>query len=94
MTSYRVAFRPAVEKELRPLPSADLAALRQATLAMAQEPHPAGVIKLEDGIYRLRVGNYWMIYLVDDAARTVTVGRITRRREDTYRDFRKLFQAW
>lgn len=83
-----------MEKELRPLPSADLAALRQATLALAQEPRPGGVIKLEDDIYRLRVGDYRIIYLVDDAARTVTVGRITRRREDTYRDFRRLFQAW
>lgn len=53
--------------------------------ALGAEPRPAGRQKLtERDEWRVRVGDYRVLYEVDDAAETVTVLRIKRRRE-TYR---------
>jgi len=49
---------------------------------LAGEPRPAGAEKLvgrDD--YRIRIGEYRVVYAVDDAARVVTVARIAHRRE-------------
>ena len=51
-------------------------------LVLEREPRPRGAAKLE-GIegYRIRVGDYRIVYLVDDDARVVDVARIGHRRE-------------
>lgn len=79
-------------RSLRLLPSAlrDLDALdppvyrrlKAAILRLAAEPRPAGALKLtgEEG-YRLRIGDYRVLYRIDDASSTVFVYRVKRRRE-------------
>jgi mRNA interferase RelE/StbE len=50
---------------------------------LADEPRPAGCRKLAglDDAWRIRVGDYRIVYVVDDLARTVTVTRIGHRRD-------------
>ena len=49
---------------------------------LAQNPRPAGVIKLQgEGGYRIRVGVYRILYDIDDKEQTVIVYRVKHRRE-------------
>jgi mRNA interferase RelE/StbE len=53
--------------------------------ALARDPRPRGATKLAGrDDYRIRVGNYRIVYAVDDAQRLVVVARIAHRR-DVYR---------
>jgi mRNA interferase RelE/StbE len=56
--------------------------LRAAIDALAVEPRPRGAEKLAGrDDYRIRVGDYRVVYAVDDRDRLVLVARIAHRRE-------------
>ena len=59
--------------------------------ALADQPRPTGGEKLYDDVYRLRVGDWRIIYLVDEKNRRVEVGGIRRRGERTYKGIDDLF---
>ena len=73
------------------LPRDDSRRIVAAIRELAEDPRPRGSTKLKDAIHRLRVGAYRIIYHVNDEEKAVTVGRVARRREDTYRDTESLF---
>ncbi len=55
-------------------------------LALAIDPRPPGSVKLTDTeLWRLRVGDLRIVYLIDDAADLVVVLKVARRAESTYR---------
>lgn len=86
---YRVEISPAAQRQLRRLPPGDAARLRGPILALAIEPHPAGVAKLAGtDFWRLRVGDLRIVYMVDEASRLVVVLKVARRSESTYRRVR------
>lgn len=58
---------------------------------LADQPWPAGCEKLYDDVYRVRVGNWRIIYIVDGKNRRVEVGSIRRRSERTYKGIEDLF---
>lgn len=66
--------------------------IEEAIAALADNPRPNGSLQLagEDG-RRLRVGPYRIIYHVNDRNRLVTIGRVERRSETTYRGIGRLF---
>ena len=85
MGSFQVEYRASVEKEFRRIPKrlADAVAVRID--ALAQNPFPAGCKKLaEEELYRLRVGDYRIVYSVDTINKVVTIERI-KHRKDVYR---------
>ena len=56
--------------------------LSQKLLALENEPRPLGASKLEGSdAYRIRVGDYRVVYLIDDRAREVELIRVAHRRE-------------
>lgn len=56
--------------------------IREAVDALAVEPRPRGAVKLAGrDDFRIRVGDYRLVYAVDDTERTVLVARIAHRRE-------------
>ncbi len=83
MTSYRVALAASAEKELRELPSKLAARVVSRLEHLADVPRPSGCKKLKGGDceWRIRVGDYRIVYEIDDAAKTVDVTRIAHRRE-------------
>ena len=81
-----------IKRELRRIPRPDRERIAEAVQALADDPHPPGVVQLEQDVYRLRVGNYRVIYKVLDEERIVLIGRLVRRSESTYRDLRRLFE--
>ncbi len=82
----RIEFHPDVYKQLQRLPRQIFLAALNAVIALADEPRPDGVKKLAGSRSdrRVRVGEYRIVYEIDDAARTAIVLRIAHRR-DVYR---------
>ena len=90
MTAHRneLQFRPAAIRQLRKLPKEALERLRTATEALRHQPRPPGAVKLTgtDDLWRIRVGDFRVVYTVADDALVVTVVRVANRRE-VYRGF-------
>lgn len=82
----RVEVAPAAQRQLRRLPPGDAARLRGPILGLAVEPRPPGAAKLVGtDLWRLRVGDLRLIYLIDEGASLVVVLKVARRSERTYR---------
>lgn len=91
---FQVRFRSRrVERELDALSQADYRRVIVVIQALASEPRPRGAVRLEDDIFRVRVGPYRIIYHLDDSRRTIDIGGIRRRTERTYRGIRDLFSG-
>jgi mRNA interferase RelE/StbE len=83
---YRVLLARPVPKQLDVIPRDDYARLHAEMKKLADEPRPRGCVKLEDDLYRIRVGAYRVIYSVLDDKGVVLVVKVSRRSEKTYRD--------
>jgi mRNA interferase RelE/StbE len=84
--SHRVEISPAAQRQLRRLPPGDAARLRGPILALAVDPRPSGVVKLVGSdLWRLRLADLRVVYIVDDAEHLVVVLKVARRSESTYR---------
>jgi mRNA interferase RelE/StbE len=87
MASYNVDFKPSVHKDFRRLPKSAVERLMKRAEKLKDEPFPHGAEKLEgaERLYRVRVGDYRIIYKVDtDAAQILIV--YVRHRRDVYRN--------
>jgi mRNA interferase RelE/StbE len=80
--SYRVRIKRSAEKEMRSLPNAARRRMHQTITRLSNQPRPDGVVKLAtvDG-WRIRVGDYRIVYQIDDRLREVTVVLVKHRRE-------------
>ena len=81
--AYRLAIRPAAERDLRALTSPILRRVDARIQALVDNPRPRGVEHLRgpQGGFRLRVGDYRILYDVDDAQQVVIIGRVRHRRD-------------
>jgi len=80
--SYSVLVKRDAEKELRKVPRPDLQRIVRKIAALASEPRPVGSQKLSTlERYRVRQGDWRIVYEIDDQARLVTVVRIGHRGE-------------
>lgn len=81
---YRVLLRPPAQKFLRKLRDKTLAArLVEAMRGLANDPRPPGCDKLAglEALYRIRVGQYRVVYQIQDQMLLVLVVKIGHRRE-------------
>jgi mRNA interferase RelE/StbE len=85
VASYRLLIKRSAVKELEALPAKDRRRMVPRIEGLASEPRPHGCEKLS-GLeqYRVRQGDYRVVYGVDDEARVVIVVKIGHRR-DVYR---------
>jgi mRNA interferase RelE/StbE len=81
--SYSLLIKRSAEKELKKLPAGDLRRVVDCIHDLAQQPRPSGCEKLsgEAERYRVRQGDYRIVYGIDDAARLIEVVKIGHRRE-------------
>jgi mRNA interferase RelE/StbE len=88
MASYKVVPKPSVAKDLRSLPKATVARIVEKIERLGEEPFPPRTAKLEGGeeLYRIRIGDYRVVYAVDRNAKQVIVHYV-RHRRDAYRKF-------
>jgi len=81
---YVVLLESRAEKELKALPEQALKRVDIKLRALSLKPRPRGVAKLkgkESEGWRLRIGNYRILYQIDDKENVVRVYRIKHRRE-------------
>ena len=80
--SWRVEIARDAKKELVRLPVALQKRVARVLLSLENEPFPAGCKKLKnrDG-WRVRVGDYRILYFADKATRQIIIGVIAHRRE-------------
>jgi mRNA interferase RelE/StbE len=83
---YTVELRPSARRELLKHPRHDQLRLIRAMDALAANPRPKGVKKLTglDNLYRIRAGDYRIVYQIRDDRLIVLVVRIGHRK-DVYR---------
>ena len=80
-----------VQRELDALQGVDYERVVVKLRALANDPRPQGCEKLYDAIYRVRVGDFRIIYLIDEENKRIEVGGIRRRSERTYKGLQELF---
>ncbi len=80
---YTVEFKPSAARELAKLPRPVQVKIAHKVDALSEEPYPVGVEKLkgEEAFFRLRVGDYRVIYSVEKGLLVILVVRIGHRRE-------------
>jgi mRNA interferase RelE/StbE len=84
--SYQIEIAPAARRQIKKLPKAAQAVVIARLEALAEHPRPPGCRKLsgEENLYRVRKGDYRIVYQVQDARLVVLVVRVGDRR-DVYR---------
>ncbi|HEY7445041.1 MAG TPA: type II toxin-antitoxin system RelE/ParE family toxin [Vicinamibacterales bacterium] len=87
MASYRLLIKPSAAKELEAVPLKDRKRVVTKIQQLASDPRPDGTEKLSgQDKYRLRQGNYRVLYAIDDAHSEVVIVKIGHRRECTVGD--------
>lgn len=82
MGSYKLGFRASVRKDLRGIPPADVVRIMERIAALAEDPRPFGSEKLSTrDRYRVRQGDYRIVYEINDDVITVWVVKVGHRRE-------------
>ena len=85
MARYRLVIRKSVSKDIRGIPKKDVLRILAAIKALADDPRPPGTKKLSaQERYRLKQGNYRILYEIEDDRLVVCVVRVGDRR-DVYR---------
>jgi mRNA interferase RelE/StbE len=83
--SYAISIKRRAQKELSQLPPGAYEQVREAIFALAHNPRPMGCQKLSARAgWRIRVGDFRVIYEIDDKQETIGVLHIGHRR-DIYR---------
>ena len=79
---YKVGFKRDARRELFHVPGRDLRRLLNRIRTLRKSPRPPGCKKLESTeLYRVRQGDWRIVYAVADRVRTVTILKIGNRRE-------------
>lgn len=88
MASYRVVLTVSAAKELKALSGRLNARIVPRLESLAANPRPSGCKKLKGGHneWRIRVGDYRVVYTIDDAMLLVEVTRIRHRTRSTNDD--------
>lgn len=84
---YRVELSPAAQRDLERLAWEIQARLATAIQALSEDPRPPGVRKLRgvDRTWRIRVGQYRIVYDIYNERELVVILKVSRRSETTYR---------
>lgn len=80
---YQIEFAPLAARQFKILPQGFQARVKKRIDSLSDNPRPAGVQKLEgiEDLYRIRVGDYRVIYQIQDKALLILVVKIGHRRE-------------
>ncbi len=80
--TWRLAFRPSAQRELDGLDPPMRGRIQRALLQLATNPRQSPNVKaMTDGNYRLRVGDWRVVYAIRDDMLVVLVLRVGHRRE-------------
>ena len=80
---YSVFYTHSASKDWKPVPSQLIPSIKKSIEYLAENPRPVQSEKLEGSknAYRLRKGDYRILYTIDDASKTIIIYKIAHRRE-------------
>jgi len=83
---YQIIIRPAAEKSMDKIPLSVRGRIADAIEELRSNPRPAGVVKLagDENLWRIRIGDYRVVYEIHDDRLIVLVLRVAHRK-DVYR---------
>ena len=83
MAKYSLEIKQSAQKEIDALDDAVFARIDRKILTLANDPRPPGCKKLRGykDQWRIRVGDWRVVYFIDDGAKLVTITRVAHRRE-------------
>ncbi|MCL4509816.1 MAG: type II toxin-antitoxin system RelE/ParE family toxin [Bacteroidetes bacterium] len=83
--AYEIIVKPSAQKDLDSLPDKEVLHISSRIQNLSEEPRPIGVQKLTgtDG-YRIRAGNYRILYEISDKGKEILIYRI-KHRKDVYK---------
>ena len=84
-SSYEIRLSSRAEKDLDGLKGKDYRLVDEAILGLTENPRPPGCKKISGNQFRVRTGNWRIIYVVYDDSRNVVVSRVRKRNEATYK---------
>jgi mRNA interferase RelE/StbE len=85
--TYNVVFSKSAAKEIRSFPREIIGHIIHASEKLSVNPRPSGCKKLKgnkEEIWRIRVGEYRIVYIVEDSVHIVEIRKV-RHRKDVYR---------
>ncbi|MBE9536514.1 MAG: type II toxin-antitoxin system RelE/ParE family toxin [Proteobacteria bacterium] len=81
MARFRIEIKKSAIKELETIPSIDLKKVMKRIESLAEDPRPHGSKKLSgEEKYRIRQGNYRILYLIEDDLLIVYVVKVAHRK--------------
>jgi mRNA interferase RelE/StbE len=83
--TYRLILQRSARRALAALPAKEKIRIARAVYVLADDPRPRGVRKLSGSLgWRIRVGEYRVLYTISDRERFVSVEDVLRRTTTTY----------
>ena len=82
-TAYRIEVTPRAHKDLRALPKKERQRIAEQIDALKTDPRPTGCKKLKgrEDFYRIRVGDYRVVYQIEDEVLLILIVRVGDRKE-------------
>ena len=79
---YTVIVDKQVAKQIEKIPTVFRTRICDAIASLGLDPYPQGVVKLvgETGLYRIRVGDYRIVYEIQEKIITVTITKVAHRK--------------
>lgn len=82
MAKYKLAIKASVAKDLRRIPNQHVKRILNRIQLLTDDPRPAGAEKLTGSEkYRIRQGNYRILYTIEDEIITITIVKVAHRKE-------------
>ena len=83
---YQIIIKPTAEKGMDKIPLPTRRRIADAIEELRSDPRPAGVVKLagDENLWRIRIGDYRLVYEIHDDRLIVLVLRVAHRK-DVYR---------
>ena len=80
MAKYKIVFKKSVAKDLRKIPNQDIQRILEKIDSLSEAPRAEGCIKLSvNELYRVRQGNYRIVYEIKDTELVVLVIKVAHR---------------
>lgn len=91
--AYELRIKGAAQRALRNLAPTDYERIAAVIDRLVEEPRPPGTKRLRSRApaWRIRVGDFRVIYAIFEVEQLVIIGRVERRSERTYEDIDNLF---
>jgi len=83
MVSYKIEWRRSIKKDLKGISKSEIPKIIGAVQSLSEEPRPTGSKKLSGSefTYRIRIGNYRVIYEIHDETILIEVVKLEHRKD-------------